>query len=37
MILTGYPEPEKVFRAIKAGAIGYLLKVSTWEQLLQAI
>jgi DNA-binding NarL/FixJ family response regulator len=37
LILTGYADPEKVFRAIKAGAIGYLLKDSTWEQLLQAI
>ena len=37
LILTGYADPERVFRAIKAGAIGYLLKDSTWEQLLQAI
>lgn len=37
LILTGYADPERVFRAIKAGAIGYLLKDSTWEQLMQAI
>ena len=37
LILTGYADAERVFRAIKAGAIGYMLKDSTWEQLLQAI
>lgn len=37
LILTGYPDAELVFQAIQAGAIGYLLKDSTWEQLLQAI
>lgn len=37
LILTGYADPERVFRAIKAGAIGYILKDSTWEQLMQAI
>jgi NarL family two-component system response regulator LiaR len=37
LILTGYAESERVFRAIQAGAIGYLLKDTTWEQLLDAI
>lgn len=37
LIFTAYGDPEKVFRAIKTGAIGYLLKDSTWEQILQAI
>jgi DNA-binding NarL/FixJ family response regulator len=37
LILTGFAETERVFRAIKAGAIGYLLKDATWEQLMQAI
>ncbi|MEI6290872.1 MAG: response regulator transcription factor [Chloroflexota bacterium] len=37
LILTGQIDAEKVFRAIKAGAIGYMLKDSTWEQLLTAI
>ena len=37
LIFTAYGDPDKVFRAIKAGAIGYLLKDSTWEQILQAI
>jgi len=37
LILTGSADAERVFRAIKAGAIGYMLKDSTWEQLLQAI
>ena len=37
LIFTGYGDPERVFRAIKAGAIGYLLKDSTFEQILQAI
>ena len=37
MILTGYADAERVYKAIKSGAIGYMLKDSTWEQLLQAI
>jgi two-component system, NarL family, response regulator LiaR len=37
LILTGFADPDKVFKAIKAGAIGFILKDSTWEQLLQAI
>ena len=37
LILTGYADAERVYHAIKAGAIGYMLKDSTWEQLMQAI
>ena len=37
LIFTAFRDTDKVFRAIKAGAIGYLLKDSTWEQILQAI
>jgi len=37
MVLTSFAEEEKVFAAIKAGALGYLLKDSTPEQLVQAI
>lgn len=37
LILTGSADPDLAFRAIQAGAIGYLLKDTTWEQLLKAI
>lgn len=37
LILTGYSDAEKVSRAIRTGAIGYLLKDSGWDQHLQAI
>ena len=37
LILTGHSDAEKVSRAIRSGAIGYLLKDSGWDQHLQAI
>ncbi|MFN2298190.1 MAG: response regulator transcription factor, partial [Anaerolineales bacterium] len=37
LILTSYAEDDKVFTAIKSGALGYLLKDSSPEDLLNAI
>lgn len=37
LILTSFAEDDKVFPAIKAGALGYLLKDSAPDQLIQAI
>lgn len=37
LVLTSFGEDELLFPAIKAGALGYLLKDSSPEQLLQAI
>ena len=37
LIMTSFAEEEKVFAAIKAGALGYLLKDSSPQVLIQAI
>jgi NarL family two-component system response regulator LiaR len=37
LVLTSFDDNERVFRAIKSGALGYLLKDSAPRQLLQAI
>lgn len=37
LVLTSYAEDDKVFTAIKSGALGYLLKNSAPEELLKAI
>ena len=37
LVLTSYPEDDKVFQAVKAGAMGYFLKETRSEQLIEAI
>jgi len=37
LVLTGFAEDERVFAAIKAGALGYLLKESSPAELIEAI
>ncbi|MHA2429374.1 MAG: response regulator, partial [Candidatus Hermodarchaeia archaeon] len=37
LVLTSFDEDEKIFRAVKAGAQGYLLKDSSPQELLNAI
>ena len=37
LVLTGFSEADQAYQAIKAGALGYLLKDSTRVQLLQSI
>jgi DNA-binding NarL/FixJ family response regulator len=37
VMVTVYEDPERIFRAIRAGASGYLLKRATPEQVLSAI
>ncbi len=37
LVLTSFADNERVFAAVKAGALGYLLKDSSPQQLIQAI
>ncbi|MGB8212433.1 MAG: response regulator transcription factor [Anaerolineales bacterium] len=37
LVVTGFDDNDRVYQAIKAGALGYILKDATREQLLQAI
>lgn len=37
LVLTSFAEGDRVYHAIKSGALGYMLKDSTRDQLLQAI
>jgi len=37
LVLTSFSDDEKVFAAIKAGALGYLLKETSPDELLQAV
>jgi DNA-binding NarL/FixJ family response regulator len=37
LVLTNYEEDEYVFRAIQAGAMGYLLKNTSQEEIIQAV
>ena len=37
LVVTGFAENDLVYQAIKAGALGYILKDATRDQLLQAI
>ena len=37
LVVTGYAENDRVYQAIKAGALGYILKDATRDQLLSAI
>ena len=37
LVVTGFDENDRVYQAIKSGALGYILKDATREQLLQAV
>jgi NarL family two-component system response regulator LiaR len=37
LVLTSFAEGDRVFHAIKSGAVGYMLKDSTRDQLIQSI
>jgi NarL family two-component system response regulator LiaR len=37
MVVTSFADSDKVYQAIKSGALGYILKDATREQLVQAI
>lgn len=37
LVLTGFAESDRVYQAVKAGALGYMLKDATRSQLVQSI
>ena len=37
LVITSFSEDERVYRAVKAGALGYLLKDSSPQELVQAV
>lgn len=37
LVLTGFAESDRVYQAIKAGALGYMLKDATRSQLIQSL
>lgn len=37
LVLTSFAESDRVYQAVKSGALGYLLKDATRDQLLQAV
>jgi DNA-binding NarL/FixJ family response regulator len=37
LVLTNYEQDEYVFRALRAGAMGYLLKITPQEEIVQAV
>jgi DNA-binding NarL/FixJ family response regulator len=37
VIFTGYDNPELIFRAVKAGAVGYLLKNTRTKEMLETL
>lgn len=37
LVCTGFAEEERIFRALEAGAYGYILKQNTGEEIVQAI
>jgi two-component system, NarL family, response regulator LiaR len=37
VMLTGYDNPELIFRALKAGAVGYLLKTTRTKEILETL
>jgi DNA-binding NarL/FixJ family response regulator len=37
VMLTGYDNPDLIFRALKAGAVGYLLKNTRFKEILETL